>query len=421
MFRLFTRNPVLLVLFSAPHWPRAPLASRAASVPLCLVLAVLLFASHLFAAPASALDSLTRVSLFSSLPAFDQVVIEGRCRLEPLGLTVPQLRVRAQGNSLMVSFGTSSKMTARRTANEKRLTKLVIRPLGLPLLVAAGTSRNAHAHHYRGLLRLTASGGRLQLVDEVDTRSYITSVVGSESLVDFPLEALKAQTVLATTVLAASGAHGGSINGIGIGNGNIGDSTELQAYLGSDYERPRVQKAVSAVFGEILSNGRTVKPVYYHSTCAGGTSTAAVFTGAASEGKDTVKCSYCSRSPFFKELRVTIPLSRLRDKLGFLPEQILTRDAQGRPLKVLVLRSGRQDTISGYDLWLKLGAAFGWGEVPGLRYHFEKTPGNLVFISSGAGHGVGMCQWGATGMARTGKSYKAILNYYFPGAKVGRP
>jgi stage II sporulation protein D len=42
----------------------------------------------------------------------------------------------------------------------------------------------------------------------------------------------------------------------------------------------------------------------------------------------------------------------------------------------------------------------------------------LVFEGRGAGHGVGLCQWGAKGMAEEGKSYRDILGFYYPGAEI---
>jgi len=45
---------------------------------------------------------------------------------------------------------------------------------------------------------------------------------------------------------------------------------------------------------------------------------------------------------------------------------------------------------------------------------------NIVFNGHGYGHGVGMCQWGAKGMAEEGFGYKDILNFYYPKANIAR-
>ncbi|MBA4078450.1 MAG: hypothetical protein C0508_25700 [Cyanobacteria bacterium PR.023] len=216
----------------------------------------------------------------------------------------------------------------------------------------------------------------------------------------------------------------------------LGDTTNVQAYLGSDYERPLVKQAVAAVFGQKLetSNG-TTPAVFYHSTCAGGTSDEReVFSGkllndaarkpvSSCRTATRVKCKYCQDSPFFKAHRVQISADELRRKVGYVPLTIDVKDAEDRPLSLSVEKVNRAGgdsktvSISGYDLWLKLGQGLGWGAVPGMRYAIE--PGPVVTITStGAGHGAGLCQWGACGMAKAGKNYKEILHYYFPLAQV---
>jgi stage II sporulation protein D len=80
---------------------------------------------------------------------------------------------------------------------------------------------------------------------------------------------------------------------------------------------------------------------------------------------------------------------------------------------------GNGKTIDGYQFWLKLGQKFGWDKVPGTRFSLlDNGNGQVVFSSTGAGHGVGLCQWGAVGMAKEGKTYQQILEFYYPGCKV---
>jgi stage II sporulation protein D len=44
--------------------------------------------------------------------------------------------------------------------------------------------------------------------------------------------------------------------------------------------------------------------------------------------------------------------------------------------------------------------------------------GNLAFQVKGYGHGAGMCQYGADGMARQGRTFQEILSYYYPGTRT---
>ncbi|MFZ5686785.1 MAG: hypothetical protein ACOY9Y_01125 [Bacillota bacterium] len=54
-----------------------------------------------------------------------------------------------------------------------------------------------------------------------------------------------------------------------------------------------------------------------------------------------------------------------------------------------------------------------------LTYHLcQASPDRVVFVSTGYGHGVGMSQYGANGMAKKGKSYLDILTHYYTGVKL---
>ena len=88
-----------------------------------------------------------------------------------------------------------------------------------------------------------------------------------------------------------------------------------------------------------------------------------------------------------------------------------------RPVKV-VYCEGRPKpvTLSGADL----RRAIGYSYLFSTRFIIREEParGEVTFLGSGAGHGVGLCQWGARGMANDGMGYLAILNKYFPGTSL---
>ncbi|MEN9266750.1 MAG: hypothetical protein Q6K99_10990, partial [Thermostichales cyanobacterium BF4_bins_65] len=73
---------------------------------------------------------------------------------------------------------------------------------------------------------------------------------------------------------------------------------------------------------------------------------------------------------------------------------------------------------SGQEWWQRLGSRLGWGVLPGNRFSWVVGEGGIVLTGQGAGHGVGMCQWGSRGLALLGKDYGAILRYYCPGTSL---
>jgi stage II sporulation protein D len=82
--------------------------------------------------------------------------------------------------------------------------------------------------------------------------------------------------------------------------------------------------------------------------------------------------------------------------------QILARSSSGRVKKLKI--DNRE--ISGETFRQNLN-------LPSTRFTVEKRKGQLRIICHGYGHGVGLCQYGADGMGRAQKSYKAILKTYY--------
>ena len=60
----------------------------------------------------------------------------------------------------------------------------------------------------------------------------------------------------------------------------------------------------------------------------------------------------------------------------------------------------------------------GWNAVPGNAYTVHSESGTISLKGSGAGHGVGLCQRGAAGLARQGMIFTEILRHYFPDTTI---
>ena len=87
--------------------------------------------------------------------------------------------------------------------------------------------------------------------------------------------------------------------------------------------------------------------------------------------------------------------------------------------------SGRVETINIKDKEgaheikaYKFRLALGPNIIRSTNFTMRITPKGVIFNGKGWGHGVGMCQWGAFGMAKRRLNYKQILDYYYPGAKI---
>ncbi|MBI1269694.1 SpoIID/LytB domain-containing protein [bacterium] len=266
------------------------------------------------------------------------------------------------------------------------------------------------ACNYRGIIvvRSATAAGRpsLDVLNEVPVREFVYGIVASELPRDFAVESKKALAVLTLTRLEFLPDQRA-----------IGDSTKSELYTGCGRVRESDRVLVDSVFKERLYyKGRLVLP-YYHSTCAGCTSDGDDLFRP--DGDDlsylkAVKCEHCKGSPFYRNKVSVVDRRKVTEIFGGALPVVLAQDGAGRPKSIQV---GKQD-LSCYQTWLKLGRGLGWSRVPGTRFAIKSTKDKIEIVSSGAGHGVGLCQWGANGLAGLGKSYREILEYYFPGSKI---
>jgi len=67
---------------------------------------------------------------------------------------------------------------------------------------------------------------------------------------------------------------------------------------------------------------------------------------------------------------------------------------------------------------LALGRRVGWSVVPGNNYVYRNEEDAVIFEGKGSGHGLGLCQQGASALARDGASFREILAHYFPNTTV---
>jgi stage II sporulation protein D len=168
---------------------------------------------------------------------------------------------------------------------------------------------------------------------------------------------------------------------------------------------------------------------YYNSTCGGRTAPAAtVFAEDMTLGvmERGVACPDCRCSPFHTWVRrVSAPRACAAVELpaGALESvQVVTDDRSGRA-ETVVLRVGGQEASIPADLFReRISSGLPLAEQV-LSTRFLVPPrieddGSLVIEGQGWGHGVGLCQYGASGFAARGGSYRQILSRYYPGAEL---
>jgi stage II sporulation protein D len=271
-------------------------------------------------------------------------------------------------------------------------------------------------------------------VMELPLEEYITGVVAAEMPASFHPEALKAQAVIARTyALAKAGRLGGCTENPGADLCTSGTccqawedmQTIAQKWPGEEASsyREKIVGAVQSTRGMVLMYQGELAQTVYHSTCGGETEKA---VDAWREGCDVpylqnVKCSFCRHSPHYSTELALDPATyaaALRGEADVLPVlgkgniplmEVVQRSSSGRNMFLKIGNSGRLYRGEEIRRLLGLSSTF---------FRWQTKEDRIVFSTRGYGHGVGLCQYGADGMATEGYNFQEILDFYYKGTEV---
>lgn len=259
----------------------------------------------------------------------------------------------------------------------------------------------------------SATGQKQQLKME----DYIKGVVAAEIGPKFPMEALKAQAIVARTMTLAlinyeSGTRGKH------GTDASDDHTEFQAYDEKKITE-NISKAVEATRGEILTyNGKFVYGEFHSVSKDKTASIEESFPKLKNKVGTYIKPVATNGMKYapakYHNWTVKVPRSEIKSimgpKAGSLDDiKISKRGPSGRALTI----TAGSASIAGVDLRQKVG----FDRLYSTALSSITAQGNyIVFKGSGWGHGAGMEQWGAYAMAKEGKKARQIVEHYYPTA-----
>jgi stage II sporulation protein D len=265
-----------------------------------------------------------------------------------------------------------------------------------------------------GRLDLMVRPQALQVINELDLESYVTGVVPWEMNVAWHPEALKAQSVAARTyALYQQQANAGREYDVVAG-------TQDQVYRGRHAD-PRVQQAVSETRGLVLMHGGRPILAAFSSTAAGPTEDALIVWAKDLPYLKGVDCPFDTNSPYY-QWRAAFKLEDLEAGLrrqGLLVGTIatlapLSYSRTGRVARLRILHSAGELILRGEEL----RRAVGYTVIPSTLFELDSIGREVVLSGRGAGHAVGLCQWGAKELASLGYPFSSILHYYFPDTEL---
>ncbi len=255
-------------------------------------------------------------------------------------------------------------------------------------------------------------------VEEIPLEKYVASVVASEMPAEFEMEALKAQAIAARTYIVNHLLHQEEEEKV-----VISDTTEHQVYkndaelketLGSDYhwKMEKVNEAVEATKNEIITyDQQPITPTFF-SMSNGYTEDAKNYWGNELPYLKSVESHWEEKHPDFTE-QIVFTLDEISSKLG-----VSLQAGVSIPIKIVRTESNRVSELTIQD---KTFSGREVRDMLGLRsndFSIKQKNEHLIFTTKGYGHGVGMSQYGANGMAEEGKDYEDILTYYYQDVEI---
>lgn len=243
---------------------------------------------------------------------------------------------------------------------------------------------------------------------ELPLETYLEGVIGSEMPASFEMEALKAQCVAARTFVTKR-------------NFEVDDTTATQVYhddkqmrqiWGKNYDmyHARIVQALKETKGEILTyNGEVITAAFFSNSC-GKTANAEEYWESATPYLRSVDSPWDKGYDDYEKV-ITFTKANFAKQLGFQKEVTKIE-------KPILYKSGYVNTIkideivfSGRMIREKLG-------LRSSAFTIKEVKDGYQITTRGYGHGLGMSQDGAQGMALEGTTYKKILTHYYTGVKI---
>lgn len=240
----------------------------------------------------------------------------------------------------------------------------------------------------------------------LDMEAYLIGVLSSEMPAEFEMEALKAQSVAARTYVVQRGYEVDDTTSTQVYH----DEGQLKKLWGDRYNEyhERISNAVKETAGEILTyQDKAISALFYSSSC-GKSANAKEYWGNEVPYLKSVDSHWDKEEKGYMQ-SVVISEQEFAEKLGFVNpvKQIKNRECYDSGyVKSIEID---QISFSGRQIREKLG-------LRSSCFTIEKKEKAYRITTKGYGHGVGMSQYGAQGMAKEGKSYEEILLHYYQGA-----
>ncbi len=277
-----------------------------------------------------------------------------------------------------------------------------------------GATLELAKNKYTGIFKVVPGTNTFTIIELTPLEDYLYGVLPYEMHHTWALEALKAQAVAARTYTLKS------IEKKAEEPFDLYNDVRSQVYRGSAQVYDSVKKAVDGTRGQVLSYKGELFYTYYHGNCGGGTDHVEIWNEKAPHIKPLAGAS-CKFDSHSKSFNFTQDIARSTAekfakskglKGGLKSIKVSKKTSTGRA-NMLTLKSS---SGSKQVRCAEFRAATGIRSCKLTKITVGATKVHLE--GYGYGHGIGMCQDGAHGMAKKNYNYKQILKQYYPGSTL---
>ena len=254
-------------------------------------------------------------------------------------------------------------------------------------------------------------------IDSIGLEEYIVGVLAGEMPIYFELEALKAQAVAARSYALKRMEYNKD------NEYDVVDSIMNQVYLDRDYLKEawgssytsninKLIRAVNETSGEYLDYDGGIADALFFSTSNGYTENSDVvfsFDVPYLKSVDS-KWDESVSSVFHSSITISVSDFLQKMKISNSDKVVFSDIVKSDTGRVISININGVD-FKGMDVYNNLG-------LKSLDFSLEQVGSNVVINTSGYGHGVGMSQYGALGMAKNGYNYRDILFHYYTGVTI---
>ena len=250
---------------------------------------------------------------------------------------------------------------------------------------------------------------------EINIEEYVKGVIAGEMPISFELEALKAQAVAARTYALRRINKNNTYDVVDtVMNQVYKDDDRLKQEWGNNYETyiNKITTAVTATKGEYVDYNGTYADTLFFSTSVGNTENSEEIFGTKVSYLQSVSSIWDSEvSPVFEE-KNTFTREDFCKKLTLtdcskIYVTVLDETSTGRIKNIKI----NNKIFTGSDVAYYLGVRSNYFSI-----YIENN--NVIVLTKGFGHGVGMSQYGAEGMSKNGYTYREILEHYYQGTTI---